>query len=189
MSPSDKHNPLPPLMGLPPEQAGLPPVHQWHPPFCGEIDMRIARDGTWFYQGTPITRESMVRLFSRILRRDGDDYRLVTPVEMVGIQVDDAPFVAVDVEREGEGQAQCLRFTTQVGDTLVADARHPIRVEEDPLTRQPSPYVEVRGRLDALIHRNAFYRLVEWAVPGEDGSLGVWSAGVFFPLGRLEDGV
>ena len=104
---------------------GLPPVHLWNPPFRGDLDMRIARDGTWFYLGTPIGRPELVRLFSTILRRDGDDYFLVTPVEKVGITVDDAPFVAVDFEAEGTGAAQTLRFETNVGDHVTAGPRHP----------------------------------------------------------------
>ncbi|MBD9678095.1 DUF1285 domain-containing protein [Pseudomonas sp. PDM18] len=164
---------------------GLPPVHLWNPECCGDIDMRIARDGTWYYLGTPIGRKPMVRLFSTIIRRDGDDYFLVTPVEKCGITVDDAPFVAVTLAVEGEGEQQVLRFTTNVEDEVVADAAHPIRVELDPQTQEPSPYVLVRVNLEALIHRNVFYQLVELAVPREiDGVdwLGVWSCGEFFPI-------
>ncbi|RRV07924.1 DUF1285 domain-containing protein [Pseudomonas sp. v388] len=169
-----------------PQSKGLPPVHLWNPAFCGDIDMRIARDGTWFYQGTPIGRKPMVRLFSTILRRDGDDYFLVTPVEKVGIQVDDAPFVAVQLEVQGEGEAQILRFITNVDDQAEAGAEHPLRVSIDPRTQEPSPYVHVRTNLEALIHRNVFYQMVELAVSRElDGQrwLGVWSHGVFFPIG------
>ncbi|WP_236198631.1 DUF1285 domain-containing protein [Pseudomonas pseudonitroreducens] len=164
---------------------GLPPVHLWNPDCCGDIDMRIARDGTWYYLGTPIGRKPMVRLFSTIIRRDGDDYFLVTPVERCGITVDDAPFVAVTLTVEGQGEQQVLRFTTNVEDEVVADAAHPIRVELDPQTQEPSPYVLVRVNLEALIHRNVFYQLVELAVPREiDGVdwLGVWSSGEFFPI-------
>ncbi|WP_440466639.1 DUF1285 domain-containing protein [Pseudomonas sp. YH-1] len=164
---------------------GLPPVHLWNPDCCGDIDMRIARDGTWYYLGTPIGRKPMVRLFSTIIRRDGDDYFLVTPVEKCGITVDDAPFVAVTLVVEGEGEEQVLRFTTNVEDEVVADAAHPIRVDLDPQTQEPSPYVLVRVNLGALIHRNVFYQLVELAVPREiDGVdwLGVWSSGEFFPI-------
>lgn len=167
---------------------GLPPVHLWNPDCCGDIDMRIARDGTWYYLGTPIGRKPMVRLFSTIIRRDGDDYFLVTPVEKCGITVDDAPFVAVSVAVEGEGEQQVLRFTTNVEDEVVADAAHPIRVELDPQTQEPSPYVLVRSNLEALIHRNVFYQLVELAVSREiEGRewLGVWSGGEFFPIGPL----
>lgn len=165
---------------------GLPPVHLWNPPFCGDIDMRIARDGTWYYLGTPIGRKPMVRLFSTIIRRDGDDYFLVTPVEKCGIRVDDAPFVAVTLVVEGEGEAQLLRFTSNVEDVFAAGPEHPIRVEIDPQTEEPAPYVRVRSNLEALIHRNVFYQLVELAVPrlidGEEW-LGVWSGGEFFRIG------
>ena len=136
---------------------GLPPVHEWNPPFCGDLDMRIARDGTWFYLGTPIGRSELVKLFSSILRKDGDDYFLVTPVEKVGITVDDAPFVAVDFEIV-DGN---LRFETHVGDFATAGPDHPIRVERDPETGEPSPYVLIRANLEALIDRKSFYRLVD----------------------------
>ncbi|RJG13531.1 DUF1285 domain-containing protein [Pseudomonas cavernicola] len=172
------------------EKKGRPPVHLWNPPFCGDIDMRIARDGTWFYLGTPIGRKPMVRLFSTIIRRDGDAYFLITPVEKVGIKVDDAPFVAISVQVEGEGEEQVLRFATNVEDETVAGAEHLLRVELDPLTQEPAPYVHVRANLEALIHRNVFYQLVELAVPREidgQGWLGVWSAGQFFPIGPQPD--
>lgn len=177
------------LLAQLPKGQGLPPIERWHPEFCGDIDMRIARDGTWYYQGGPIRREAMVRLFSGILWREGDKYFLVTPVEKVGIQVDDAPFVAIDVEVSGQGEAQRLEFVTQVGDRVIADAQHPIRVHTDADSGEPSPYVLVRRNLEALIHRNVFYRLVELAVPREvDGQrwLGVWSCGTFFPIGPVE---
>ncbi|WP_089277566.1 DUF1285 domain-containing protein [Antarctobacter heliothermus] len=160
---------------------GLPPVHKWNPPFCGDLDMRIARDGTWFYLGTPIGRFGLVRLFSSILRKDGDDYFLVTPVEKVGITVDDAPFVAVDFEAEGTGESQILTFETHVGDFAAAGPDHPIRVERDPETGEPSPYVLVRANLEALIDRKSFYRLVELGAH-HDGWFGVWSGGQFFPI-------
>lgn len=184
MSDSDKAGDL--LQQIPQAAGkGLPPVHLWNPPFCGDIDMRIARDGSWFYMGTPIGRKPMVRLFSTILRRDGDAYFLVTPVEKVGIRVDEAPFVAVELEVEGAGEAQQLRFRTNVEDQLMAGAEHPLRVELDAQTGEPAPYVHVRANLEALIHRNVFYQLVELAVPREiDGQawLGVWSGGEFFPI-------
>ncbi|OEC46009.1 proteophosphoglycan precursor [Pseudomonas sp. 1D4] len=175
------------LLAQLPKGKGLPPVHLWNPDFCGDIDMRIARDGTWYYLGSPIGRKPMVRLFSSIIRRDGDDYFLVTPVEKVGITVEDAPFVAVSVEVGGEGERQVLRFVTHVEDEVEAGAEHPIRVVIDPLTQEPSPYVHVRANLEALIHRNVFYQLVELAVVREiDGRrwLGVWSGGEFFPIGE-----
>jgi hypothetical protein len=164
---------------------GLPPVHKWDPPFCGDLDMRIARDGTWFYLGTPIGRFELVRLFSSILKREGDGYFLVTPVEKVGITVDDAPFVATDFAAEGEGEAQRLTFTTHVGDTAVAGPDHPIRVERDLETGEPAPYILIRDRLEALIDRKSFYRLAEIGshAPHEGQSwFGLWSEGVFFPM-------
>jgi hypothetical protein len=160
---------------------GPPPVHLWNPPFCGDIDMRIARDGTWFYLGTPIGRHELVKLFSSIIRKDGDDYFLVTPVEKVGIRVDDAPFVAVDFNPAEGG----LEFVTNVGDKAIAGPEHPIRVVRDPLTGEPSPYVLIRRNLEALIDRKSFYRLVELGqtekVQGEDW-FGVRSGGDFFPI-------
>ncbi len=163
------------------KNGGLPPVHLWNPPFCGDLDMRIARDGTWFYLGTPIGRFELVKLFSTILRRDGDDYFLVTPVEKVGITVDDAPFVAVDFNRVADG----LVFETNVGDLVRAGPDHPIRVVRDPQTGEPSPYVLVRANLEALIDRKSFYRLVD---VGEEADVdgvrwfGVWSNGAFFGI-------
>jgi len=160
---------------------GLPPVHLWNPPFCGDLDIRIARDGTWFYLGTPIGRPALVKLFSSILKKEAGKYYLVTPVEKVGIQVDDAPFVAVDVEhRDGD-----LHFTTQVGDTMIAGPDHPIRVERDPETGEPSPYVLVRSNLEALIDRKSFYRLVDLGLheiwKGESW-FGLRSQSTFFPV-------
>ena len=172
------------------EGKGLPPVHLWNPDFCGDIDMRIARDGTWYYLGTPIGRKPMVKLFSTIIRRDDDKYFLITPVEKVGITVDDAPFVAVSLQVEGEGDGQVLRFTTNVEDEVVAGAEHPLRVELDPQTQEPSPYLHVRSNLEALVHRNVFYQLVELAVQREIAGtlwLGVWSSGEFFPIGLLPE--
>ena len=167
---------------------GAAPVHLWDPPFCGDIDMRIARDGTWFYMGTPIGRPALVRLFSSILKREGDRYFLVTPVEKVGITVDDAPFVAVDFDRVGDG----LRFTTHVGDSVTAGPDHPIRVTRDRQTGEPSPYILIRAGLEALIDRKSFYRLVEAGEHADvDGTrwFGVRSLGAFFaiiPSGELE---
>jgi len=164
---------------------GPPPVHLWNPPFCGDLDMRIARDGTWFYLGTPIGRHELVKLFASIIRRDGDDYFLVTPVEKVGITVDDAPFVAVDFTVTGAGEEQVLRFVTNVGDEAMAGPDHPIRVTRDPETGEPSPYVLIRANLEALIDRKSFYRLVELgsreAVAGTEW-FGVRSGGMFFPI-------
>ena len=164
---------------------GLPPVHLWNPPDCGDLDMRIARDGTWFYLGTPIGRKELVRRFSTILRKDGARYVLVTPVEKVGITVDDAPFVAVDFEVAGEGRDQGLTFETNVGDFTVAGPEAPIRVERDAETGEPSPYVLVRAELEALIDRKSFYRLVEIGAHHEvEGErwFGLWSSGTFFQV-------
>lgn len=164
---------------------GLPPVEKWNPPFCGDLDMRVARDGTWFYLGTPIGRPELVRLFSTILKREGGRYFLVTPVEKVGITVEDAPFVAVDVEAGTEAGAPVLTFTTNVGDRVVAGPDHPIRVERDPDTGEPAPYVHVRAGLEALIDRKTFYRLVDIGTRaqhrGEDW-FGLRSRGAFFPV-------
>ena len=160
---------------------GLPPVHTWNPPDCGDLDMRIARDGTWYYLGTPIGRPELVRLFSTILRKDGDRFVLVTPVEKVGITVDDAPFVAVDFGASGEGRNQSLKFETNLGDEATAGLDHPIRVERDAETGEPAPYVLIRDRLEALIDRKSFYRLVEIGAHHEDW-FGLWSGGQFFPI-------
>lgn len=161
-----------------------PPVHDWNPEFCGDIDMRIARDGSWHYMGSPIGRQRMVKLFSTILRHDEDGkHYLVTPVEKIGITVDDAPFVAVEMEVTGEGRDREIAFRTNVDDHVVLDADHPLRVETDPDTAEPAPYVLVRDRLEALIARSVFYELVN-LTEERDGTLGVWSRGTFFPLGR-----
>lgn len=169
---------------------GLPPVHLWNPDFSGDLDMRIARDGTWFYLGTPINRPALVRLFSTILKREGDNYFLVTPVEKAGITVDDAPFVAVDFDVTGEGEAQELVFRTNVGDATKAGAENPIRVERDERSGEPSPYVHVRAGLEALIDRKSFYRLVDLG-SHHDGWFGVWSGGEFFrviPSEEMQEG-
>ncbi|MGG7643338.1 DUF1285 domain-containing protein [Rhodovulum sp. YNF3179] len=166
-------------------EKGPPPVHLWNPAFCGDLDMRIARDGTWFYLGTPIGRKPLVKLFSSILRKDGDAYFLVTPVEKVGITVEDAPFVAIDFEVDGDGRDQSLTFLTNVDDVVTAGPDHPIRVARDPETGEPSPYVLVRANLEALIDRKSFYRLVDIGTHEErDGTgwFGVWSGGDFFPI-------
>ncbi|MEM6741099.1 MAG: DUF1285 domain-containing protein [Pseudomonadota bacterium] len=164
---------------------GLPPIHLWNPPFCGNLDLEIRRNGTWFYEGTPVQRKELVKLFSSILRKEGAEYFLVTPVEKVGIRVEDAPFVAVDAEIDGEGTAQQITFRTHVGDAVTAGRDAPIRVERDAETGEPSPYVMVRAGLEALIDRKTFYRLVDVGAHCErDGErwFGLWSGGVFFPV-------
>jgi uncharacterized protein len=166
-------------------KTGLPPVHLWNPPFCGDLDMRIARDGTWYYLGTPIGRIELVRLFSTIIRKDGDDYYLVTPVEKVGITVDDAPFVAVDFDILDPGPDQMLTFTTNVGDTAIAGPPNPIRVERDAITGEPAPYVLIRANLQALIDRKSFYRLVDVGTHethNDERWFGIRSSGRFFPI-------
>jgi len=172
------------------EQRGLPPVHLWDPPFCGDLNMRIAADGLWFYEGTPIGRERLVRLFSTVLKREDDKFFLVTPVEKVGITVEDAPFIAVAMEVEGEGPDQRIHFSTNVGDIVTVDAEHPFRFAPAPEPAgekgEVTPYVMVRAGLEAKLRRPVFYELVEHGVdaPGPDDEMafGVWSSGVFFPI-------
>ncbi len=171
------------------ETRGLPPLEKWNPPFSGDIDMEIRRDGTWFYEGTPIARPGLVKLFASILWRVGDDYFLVTPVEKVGISVEDAPFVAVDFEAEGAGREQALTFQTNLDDIATAGVEHPIRVVRDEETGEPSPYILIRRNLEALIDRKSFYRLVEIGAHHE-GWFGLWSGGTFFrviPSDELPD--
>ena len=157
---------------------GLPPVHLWNPAHCGDIDIRIRRDGSWLHEGAPITREALVRLFSTVLRKDPDGYCLVTPVEKLRIVVEDAPFTAVRVDRAGEA----LRFLTNVGDTVEAGPENPLRVETDPATGEPAPYVHVRRGLEARLTRPVFYELAEMA-EAHEGELRVTSNGVWFSLG------
>ena len=165
----------------------LPPVHLWNPERSADISMEIRADGSWWHEGDPINRERLVKLFSRILRKDEDgSVWLVTPYEKVIVHVADAPFLAVRVERAGEaGPQQTLAFVTNLGDVTLAGPDAPLRVETDPETGEPSPYVLVRGQLEAKLARPVFYELANMAEPAPDGSdmLGVWSQGVFFPLG------
>ncbi|BDX20403.1 MULTISPECIES: DUF1285 domain-containing protein [Halopseudomonas] len=162
------------------------PVHLWNPPLSGEMDMRIARDGTWYHEGDPIRRLALAQLFSTILRLDEDArYYLVTPVERWAIQVDDAPFVAVRLSVSGEGEQQQLLFHTSLEDEVPLDGEHPLRVELDPQSGEPSPYIRVRANLDALISRTVFYELADLAVEAEVAGvqrIGVWSGGRFFPI-------
>lgn len=162
---------------------GPPPVDQWNPVYCGEAGFEILRDGTWKHEGARITRESMVRLFASILRKDEDGHTyLVTPGEKIRVAVEDAPFLAVRADRHGEGRDRTVVFTTNVGDVVQAGAAHPIRVER--VGDEPRPYVLVRGRLEARILRAPFYELVEWA-DTRDGKLGLWSGGTWFELGAV----
>jgi hypothetical protein len=168
-------------------ERGLPPVHLWEPDYCGDIGMKIARDGQWYYANSPIGRKKLVRLFSTILRHDEDgEHYLVTPVEKIRIEVEDAPFIATLMTMTGEGRAQILRFETNVGDFTEAGPDHPMRFEMNAETGEPSPYVHVRARLEGLIARPVFYDLVELAEVHE-GQFGVWSHGVFFAISSAEE--
>lgn len=159
-------------------------------PFCGDFDMRIARDGTWYYRGSPIGRKPLVKLFSTVLRREDDgSYWLVTPYERGRILVDDAPFTAVELNVSGAGHRQVLTFRTNLDDEVTADAEHPIRVAHDAETGEPSPYIMVRNGLEARLARAVYYQLVELGEERRDDGVvtyGVWSNGRFFPLGSLE---
>jgi hypothetical protein len=156
-------------------------VERWNPDNCGTSDMRIARDGTWFHQGSPIGRQAMVRLFSTILRREPDGaYVLVTPVEKLDIEVEDAPFVAVELKSEGEGENRSLAFRLNTGDLVVAGPDHPLRFAA--AGDGPHPYVEVRRGLEALIARPVYYELANLALAEGAEPAGLWSGGAFFPL-------
>lgn len=164
---------------------GLPPVHLWHPENVSEIDMLIQADGTWMYMGTPITRQRLVRLFSTVLRREGDEYYLVTPVEKCRISVEDVPFQAVMLENSGIGQDQTLSFTTDMADKVVADEDHPIRFVIDAQSGEPSPYVRVRDGLDAKMVRSVYYQLADLVATeklGDEDWFGVWSKRRFFKI-------
>ncbi|MCP5432763.1 MAG: DUF1285 domain-containing protein [Alphaproteobacteria bacterium] len=168
---------------------GPAPVHLWNPPHCGAIDMTIRADGSWHYMGTPIGRASLVRLFSTILRREPDgSYALVTPVEKVEIAVEDAPFLAVLLDSEGEGAERRLLFTTNVGDEVEAGEEHPLRATSDPRTGEPAIYVHVRGGLEARLNRPVYYQLValgEERRTSKGREFGVVSGGRFFALGPV----
>lgn len=159
------------------------PVDRWNPDYCGEMDLVIKADGSWWHEGSRITRKGLVELFASVLRKDEDGRTyLVTPVEKLGIQVERAPFIAIRVDAKDEGESQRLFFKTNLDETVEAGPDNPIRVETHPETMEPDPYVLVRGRLEAAINRPVFYELVELAVE-KDGVLGVWAGGAFFPLG------
>jgi hypothetical protein len=162
---------------------GERPVERWNPEYCGEMDLIIKADGSWWHEGSRMTRRGMIDLFASVLRTDADGRTyLVTPVEKLGIQVERAHFLAIRVDATGEGEAQRLFFKTNLDETSEAGPDHPIRVETDPETMEPDPSVIVRGRLEASITRAVFYELVDLAVEN-DGTLGVWAGGTFFPLG------
>jgi hypothetical protein len=172
---------------------GLAPVHRWNPPYCGDIDMRIAADGTWFYHGTPIGRAALVKLFASILKREGDKFFLVTPVEKCGIVVEDAPFMAVELQVGDSGAGRALRFRTNVDDWVGCGPGHPLRFDPDDATGGLKPYVHVRAGLWAKATRSVWFELVELgearAIGGTE-MFGVASAGEFYamaPASSLED--
>jgi hypothetical protein len=171
--------------GLPRENKGPPPVELWNPPFCGDIDMRIAADGTWFYQKSPIGRLALVKLFASVLKREAGKHFLVTPVEKVGIVVEDAPFLAVEMKTSCEDGGQVLEFRTNVDDWVTAGPGHTLRFELQPETGGLKPYLHVRRDLWAKVTRALFYDLValgeERDVNGK-GMFGVVSRGEFFAM-------
>lgn len=159
----------------------LPPVDQWNPTHCGDSAMRIARDGTWFHEGSPIGRPAMVQLFSTILRREPDGrHVLVTPVEKLDIHVEDAPFIAVELRSEGEGRDRSLAFRLNTGDLVVAGPDHSLRI--DARDDGPHPYLHVRSGLEARIARPVYYELAELALAEAVDPPGLWSNGAFFSL-------
>jgi hypothetical protein len=163
------------------EEAKLPPVEKWNPTHCGDSEMRIARDGTWYHQGSPIGRPAMVRLFSTILRREPDgSHVLVTPVEKLDIVVEDAPFIAVEMKAEGSGRDSKLAFRLNTGDLVTAGPEHPLRFVDD--VDGPRPYLAVRGGMEALVARSVYYDLADRAIADDDTPPGIWSDGAFFPL-------
>jgi len=168
---------------------GLPPVERWNPAYCGEIDMRIAADGTWHYMGTPINRPALVKLFSTVLRKDPERHVLVTPVERVGIEVEDAPFLAVEMAVEGEGEGRQIAFRTNVDDLVQVGPERPLRFEQD-ATGGVKPYVRVRGELWARVTRSLALDLIALGEESEiDGAttFGVRAGGAFFPIAPVSD--
>ncbi|KAB2914851.1 MAG: DUF1285 domain-containing protein [Hyphomicrobiaceae bacterium] len=161
---------------------GPAPVDKWNPPYCGDIGMRIRSDGVWLYQGSPIGRMPLVKLFASVLRKDADGrHYLVTPAEKVDVAVEDAPFMAVEMEVQGSGRGQSLIFRTNVDDVVTAGPEHPLRFAVEPRSEGLKPYLLIRGRLEALVTRALYYDLVELAVE-DGGRLGLWSGSKFFPM-------
>ncbi len=168
---------------------GPPPVERWNPPFCGDLDMRIASDGTWFYMKTPIGRPALVKLFASVLKREGDKFFLVTPVEKCGIQVDDAPFLAVELKTEESAAGRVLNFRTKVDDLIACGTSHELRFEPEAGSGGLKPYLHVRRDLWAKVKRALFFDLVELGEEREvDGKImfGVMSMGVFFSMARAD---
>ena len=160
-------------------------IKKWNPKYCGDIDMRIASDGTWFYCGSPISRKKLVKLFSSILINENNKYFLITPVEKVGIIVDDAPFIANDFEKITENNKSYLVFFTNIDETIVLSKKNPFRISINDKTQEPSPYIMVRKNIEAKIDRKSFYRLIELGKFSKKNSIeyfGLWSDDVFFPL-------
>lgn len=182
---ADAHN------GPAEKERRIPPVERWNPEFCGDLDMEIRADGTWFYMGTPIGRQQLVRLFSTVLRKDEDGRTyLVTPVEKIGIRVEDAHFIAVEMQVSGEGEDQALTFRTNVGDVVEAGAEHGLRFVIEQQSGGLKPYILVRGRLEALLARSVMYELVALGEEIEvDGAImfAVRSGGVVFPIMPAEE--
>ncbi len=167
------------------EGSGLRPVETWDPPYCGDISLAILRDGTWAYQNSPIGRPALVKLFASILRKEADGRTyLVTPAEKVDVEVEDAPFLAVEMAVEGLGSQQVLTFRTNVDDVVAVGAEHPLRFCRQDPTGGLKPYILVRGRLEALVTRAVYADLIELARPREadDGPLGLWSGGVWWEM-------
>lgn len=174
-------------LGLSDKDNKIPPVETWSPEHCGDIGLRISADGTWWQNGARFTRMPLVKLFSRILRKDADgNTYLVTPYEKVIVQIDDAPFTGIRIDCHNQGPKQNLIVTTNVGDTVLISAENPLRVVINPQTREPRPYVKVRGRLEALLLRAPFYELVEYGQARGD-KFGVYSNGTFFEVDSLSD--
>ena len=191
-TPQDSNPPDPFAMVANIRSRGPAPVHLWDPPYCGEINMEIKRDGTWFHEGRPIRRPAMVQLFASILKREEDGrIYLVTPVEKVAIKIEDCPFVIVDMDvaSAGDPGQQQITFLTNTDERFLLDGEHRLTITPDPETEEPHPVVHVRSGLDGLINRAVFYRLVDLAaehlVEGQ-GRLGVWSAGTFFPFAETD---
>jgi hypothetical protein len=191
-------SPLPPgsalarlteALGPEARRKGPPPVERWNPAYCGEIDMRIAADGTWHYMGTPINRPALVKLFSTVLRKDPERYVLVTPVERVGITVEDVPFLAVEMAVEGEGESRQIAFRTNVDDLVQVGSEHPLRFDQD-ADGGVKPYVKVRGELWARVTRSLALDLIalgeEKSIDGAD-TFGVMAGGAFFPIAPASD--
>ncbi|WP_230531670.1 DUF1285 domain-containing protein [Microvirga roseola] len=176
-------------LGSDAKRKGPPPVERWNPAYCGEIDMRIAADGTWYYMGTPINRPALVKLFSTVLRKDPERYVLVTPVERVGIVVEDAPFLAVEMAVEGDGENRQIAFRTNVDDLVQIGPDRPLRFEQDE-QGGVRPYVRVRGDLWALVTRTLALDLIALGKERETDSgavFGLWAGGAFFPIAPVAD--